>query len=102
MPSDRSSLQTLKRLISEVDLLLETTTPLPENRTARSRELLGAAIALTDDLLSQNLKSSKSPAAILGGKGGSATAKKLGSEHFRKLAALRKTHAGGRPKRTDQ
>jgi hypothetical protein len=41
----------LKRLISEVDLLLETTTPLPENRTARSRELL-RALALTDDILS--------------------------------------------------
>src|SRR5690242_10734667 len=98
MPSDRSSLQALKRLISEVDLLLETTTPLPENRTARSRELLRAAMALTDDLLSQNSKG-KSAAAILGSKGGSATAKKLGSEHFRQLAAKRKTNAGGRPRK---
>lgn len=100
MPSDRSSLQTLKRLISEVDLILETTAPLPENRTARSRELLRTALALTDDILTQNSKSGKSPAAILGSKGGSATAKKLGSDHFRDLAARRKTHAGGRPRKT--
>jgi hypothetical protein len=99
MPSDRSSLQALKRLISEVDLLLETTTPLPENRTARSRELLGAALALTDDLLA-TAKPGKSAAAILGSKGGNATAKKLGSDHFRQLAAKRTTRAGGRPKKT--
>ena len=94
MPSDRSSLKALKNLISEVDLILETT-PLPQNRTARSRELLGAALALTDDLLKQDRMN---PAAIMGHKGGSATARKLGSEHFRQLAAMRKTRAGGRPR----
>lgn len=94
MPSDRASLQSLKNLISEVDLILETT-PLPENRTARSRELLRAAIALTDDLIGQG---KKSPAAVLGHKGGSATALKLGSDHFRQLAAKRKTRGGGRPR----
>jgi|SRR5579872_47909 len=95
MPSDRSSLQALKRLISEVDLLLETTTPLPENRTVRSRELLRAALALTDDLLA-TAKPGKSAAAILGSKGGNAIAKR-GSEYFRQLAAKRTKHAGGRP-----
>ena len=100
MPSDRSSLQTLKRLISEVDLILETTTPLPENRTARSRELLRAALALTDDLLS-TAKSGKSAAAILGSKGGNAIAKR-GSEYFKQLAAKRTTHAGGRPRKNPQ
>jgi len=94
MPSDRSSLKALKNLISEVDLILETT-PLPQNRTARSRELLGAALALTDDLLKQDRMN---PAAIMGHRGGSATARKLGSEHFRQLAAMRKTRAGGRPR----
>ena len=64
MPSDRSSLQALKRLISEVDLILATTVPLPENRTARSRELLRAALALSHDLLALS-SAAKSPAAIL-------------------------------------
>ncbi len=95
MPSDRSSLKALKNIICEVDLILETT-PLPENRTARSRELLRAALALTDDLLKQDRMT---PAAIMGHKGGSATARKLGSEHFRELAAMRKTRAGGRPRK---
>jgi hypothetical protein len=95
MPSDRSSLKALKNLISEADLILETT-PLPQNRTARSRELLSSALALTDDLLKQDRMT---PAAIMGHKGGSATARKLGSEHFRELAAMRKTRAGGRPRK---
>lgn len=101
MPTDRASIQTLKRLIAEVDLILETTNPLPENRTARSRELLRAALALTDDLLA-TAKPGKSAAAILGSKGGNATAKKLGSDHFRQLAARRTKHAGGRPKKPVQ
>jgi hypothetical protein len=94
MPSDRASLQSLKILLTEVDLILETT-PLPENRTARSRELLRSALALTDDLLSTQRMT---PAAALGRKGGTATARKLGSEHFRQLAAKRKTRGGGRPR----
>lgn len=53
MPVDRSSLQALKNLIAEVDLILETCPPLPENRTGRSRELLNAALALADDLIKQ-------------------------------------------------
>ena len=89
------SLRTLRNLISEADLILSTTT-LPENRTGRCRELLSAALALTDDLISQERVT---PAAALGHKGGSATARKLGSEHFRQLAAKRKTRAGGRPRK---
>jgi len=58
--------------------------------------LLRAAIALSDDLLKQQRKN---PAAVLGSKGGSATARKLGSEHFRQLAAKRKTRSGGRPRK---
>ena len=100
MPSDRASIQTLKRLITEVDLILETTTPLPENRTSRSRELLRAALALTEDLLSQNSRSGKSAAAILGSKGGKAIAKR-GSDYFRQLAARRKTNSGGRPRKPE-
>jgi hypothetical protein len=44
------SIQALKNLISETDLLLSTTIPLRENRTSRCRELLRVALALTDDL----------------------------------------------------
>ncbi len=90
--SNRTELNALKRLISETDLILATT-KLPENRTARCRELLGSALVITDNLLSQ----SKMPAAAaLGQKGGAVTAQK-GSDYFRKLAARRKHHRGGRP-----
>jgi hypothetical protein len=93
MASNKSELVTLKALLDEADLILSTTPALPENRTARCRELLGTALALTDDLLKQ---SKLRAAAILGSKGGSVTAKR-GSAYFRKLAARRKTHGGGRP-----
>jgi hypothetical protein len=92
MASNRKELTALKNLISETDLILATT-KLPENRTARCRELLRAATAIADDLLAQ----AKMPAAaLLGAKGGSVTARK-GSDYFRKLAARRKHHRGGRP-----
>jgi TPR repeat protein len=48
MPSTKGELSTLKRLISEADLILETTPALPENRTARCRELLRTALALIE------------------------------------------------------
>src|SRR6185437_10711791 len=95
-PSSRASIRALKNLISQVDLILSTTTPLPQNRTPRCRELLNAALALTDDLLNQ---AAIPPAAVLGHKGGSETAKKYGPDHFRQLAAQRKTRAGGRPRK---
>ena len=95
-PSGATELRALKNLISEVDLILSTT-PLPQNRTARSRELLRAALALTNDLIRQSTTTSKA-AAFLGSKGGTATAKR-GSEYFRQLAAKRKTRAGGRPRK---
>jgi hypothetical protein len=38
MAIDRSSLEALKNLIAEADLILETTPSLPENRTAAARE----------------------------------------------------------------
>jgi hypothetical protein len=94
MASNRTELTTLKKLLSETDLILSPT-ELPQNRTARCRELLRTALALTDDLISQ----AKLPAAaIMGRKGGAVTAKR-GSAYFRKLAARRKTHGGGRPRK---
>jgi hypothetical protein len=95
MPSNRRELTALKNILSETDLVLSTT-DLPQQRTTRCRELLRAALAITDDLLAQ----AKLPAAaILGRKGGSVTAEK-GSDYFRRLAAKRKTRAGGRPRKS--
>ena len=37
------------------------------------------------------------PAALMGHEGGSVTAKRFGPDHFRQLAAKRKTRGGGRP-----
>jgi hypothetical protein len=97
MASNKTELRALKKLITEADLILSTT-DLPQNRTARCRELLKSALALTDDLINQ----AKLPAAaLLGQNGGSVTAKR-GSDYFRKLAARRKTHGGGRPPKTPE
>ena len=90
MASDRASLLALR------DLIADTIPNLPQNRTAHCRENLRAALALADDLLKQ---SRMNAAAVLGQKGGSATSRKLGSEHYRQMAAARKTHAGGRPRK---
>jgi hypothetical protein len=94
--SNHESLEALKNLLSETDLLLSTTAPLPENRTPRCRELLGAAMALTDDLLKHG---KVSPAVALGHAGGTSTARRHGAEHYRQMAAARKTHGGGRPRK---
>jgi hypothetical protein len=96
MASERAQIAVLKRLIGEADLILETTPSLPENRTARCRELLRTALVLADDLLKQV----KMPAAAqLGHKGGSTTSRRHGPEHYRQMAAARKTRAGGRPRK---
>ncbi len=50
---DRSSVEALKNIISQVDLLISTTEPMPENRTSRCLELLKAAAVLVDDLAQQ-------------------------------------------------
>ncbi|HEX4137942.1 MAG TPA: hypothetical protein VHY84_25260 [Bryobacteraceae bacterium] len=83
MPIGRTELNALRNLISEADLILETTPPLPQNRTGAARENLKAALALTDDLIGQTRLNA---ASILGRKGGAAAARKLGSDHFRKMA----------------
>jgi hypothetical protein len=48
-----------------------------------------------DDLIGQQRMSA---APVMGRKGGSTMAKR-GPEYFRQLAARRKTHAGGRPRK---
>jgi hypothetical protein len=85
----KNDLKALRNLISEAQHILATTT-LPERRSERAYELLTAAVHLADNLLSV------SPAAVLGKKGGRKTAER-GPEYFRKIAAMRKEHRGGRP-----
>ncbi|MGA2737693.1 MAG: hypothetical protein ABSG65_09605 [Bryobacteraceae bacterium] len=90
-------MQALKNILTEIDLLVSTSPqPMPQNRTPRCLELTKAALALVEDVLKQTRTA---PAAILGHKGGSTTAKRHGAEHYRLMAAARKTHAGGRPRK---
>jgi hypothetical protein len=74
--------------------------PLRQNsqRTGLPDAVNCSALALTDDLLSE---SKQSAATALGRKGGSVIVKR-GSDYFHKLAARRKTHGGGRPRKEDQ
>ena len=87
-----TDLQALRNMISEADRLLTTTT-LPEGRAERAHELLSAAVKLADDLITVK------PAAALGSKGGKKTAER-GPDYFRKIASMRKTRAGGRPRKS--
>jgi hypothetical protein len=101
MPSNHTELHALKNLLTEADLILATTPALPENRTAACRELLSAALALTGDLLKES-KAVAPAAALLGSKGGSTTSRRHGVEHYRAMAAKRKVHGGGRPRKLVQ
>ncbi len=93
MPAKQQDLKALRSLISEALTLLKTT-ELPEGRSVRARELLGAAVKLADALIATP------PAAVLGRKGGLKTAKR-GAEYFRQIAAKRRTRGGGRPRKQD-
>jgi hypothetical protein len=88
---NRTDLRSLRNMIDEAHLLLETT-ELPENRSKRALELLSTALKLADHLLTE------SPAVTLGKLGGQKIAER-GSDYFKNLAAKRKTHAGGRPRK---
>ena len=85
-------LKALRRMIAEAHQLLQTSPELPQGRTVRALELLGDSVVLADYLLTIE------PAAVLGKMGGKATAKR-GPEYFRNIAAMRKTKAGGRPRK---
>lgn len=87
----KQDLKALHNLIVEARNILATT-ELPERRAQRALELLTAADRLAEALLSV------SPAAALGKKGGTITAKR-GPEYYAQIASLRKTHAGGRPRK---
>jgi hypothetical protein len=90
MPIGRTELNALRNLISEADLILETTPPLPQNRTGAARENLKAALALVEDLIGQTWLSA---GAIMGRKGGASIATR-GPGYFRQLAAKRKPRGG--------
>ena len=82
-------------MIDEAHTILETTT-LPQGRTERAKELLGTALKLAGHLMDEN------PAAKMGAKGGKTTAKKMlerDPDYYKRIAAMRKTKAGGRPKK---
>jgi hypothetical protein len=89
----RQDLKALRRMIAEAHQLIQTSPELPEGHTTRANELLGDAVVLADLLLTIE------PAAVLGKMGGKATARR-GPEYFRKIARMRKTRAGGRPKQS--
>lgn len=88
---ENPQLEALRQMIVQAREVI-VTSDLPADRTRRAGELLTAAVALADDLLAQPA----SAAAALGKKGGAKTAER-GPEYFAKIAAMRKTKAGGRP-----
>ena len=72
-----------------------TTTKLPQGRAARSVELLNTALRLADDLIA----TPQAPAVELGKRGGLKTAER-GPDYFKKIAGMRKTRVGGRPRKS--
>jgi hypothetical protein len=82
--SNRASVEALKNMLSEIDLIISTTVPLPENRTERCRELITGALALTDDL-----------SDAVGHNGGRTTARRHVQEHHRRMAQASKKEGGG-------
>lgn len=95
MPSpanDRErDLKTLRNLIDEAHEIL-TTVGTNKGGANAAAKLLSAALSLTDDLIAL-----PSTAVSLGQRGGQKTAER-GPDYFKKIAAMRKTKAGGRPK----
>lgn len=89
MARKNNDMKALRDMISEAHDILRTV-ELPEERSKRAYELLSASLHLANHLLEA------SPAATLGAKGGTETAKR-GSEYFRKIAAMRRQKKGGRP-----
>lgn len=88
----KQDMKALHRIISQAELVLGTISD-PHPSIARTRELLTAAVVLSKDL------ANRPPEAVaLGAIGGKKTAER-GPEYYAKIAGMRKTKAGGRPKR---
>ncbi len=90
MANNTKDLKALRRLISQAELVLDTIPAHPS--VNRAKELLNAAGKLAEDLATVN------PAVALGAKGGTKTAER-GADYFKQIAAMRKTKAGGRPRK---
>jgi hypothetical protein len=98
--------QTLKAELSALRLMIQQAKDnledieLPQGRATRCRELLTAAFALANDLVRSDLPGKA--AAQLGAKGGKTTAKRMilkDPDYYKRIAAMRKTRAGGRPRK---
>jgi len=48
---DPVAIRALQNMLGEIQALISTATPLPDNRTAQCIDLLEAARALTDDMI---------------------------------------------------
>lgn len=91
-PNTVRDLKALHRLIHQADLALGTIRD-PHPPIAASRESLKAALELAADLAKR-----QPDAAALGAKGGAKTAER-GPEYYAKIAGMRKTKSGGRPRK---
>ena len=91
--ADDPELEALRNLILEAHAIVSTS-DLPEGRTKRATEVLDAAVFLADDLLT------RAPAAMLGKRGGIKTKENQDPEYFKRIAGMRKTRAGGRPRKS--
>ena len=91
----RSDVRTLKNLIDQA-YLIASSDPLPKGGMESLQENLDAARAMIRVLLMR--PDAETMAAELGKRGGQETAKR-GPEYYSQIAALRKTNAGGRPKK---
>ncbi len=90
---ENPQLATLRSLVLQARKNLESL-EVHDSRMTQSRELLDAAVVLADALIEIP------PAAIIGAKGGKATAKRMAKkdpDYYKKIAGMRKTQAGGRP-----
>ena len=96
MPSQQSDLKALRNLLEQARKIVSSD-PIPPGGRKRAAELLDAAVSLSNALVR-----SKQPldAAILGKRGGEKTAQR-GPEYFAKIAAMRKTRGGGRPRKSE-
>jgi hypothetical protein len=101
-PSTRRDLKALYRLINQADLVLATI-PNPHPSMPSARESLNAALALSKDLITRKTDEALNitSAAALGSKGGNATLASKGPEYFKRISAMRKKKAGGRPKKAE-
>ena len=92
----RSDARALKNLVDQA-WLIASSDPIPPGGIESLRENLDAARRLARQLL---VKPTTIAAKQLGSKGGKKTAER-GPEYYKQIAAMRKTRAGGRPRKAE-